>query len=229
MFPYTGSKYAHQPGLHFGELRLCLNHVEYSLSHVEYSLSHVEYSLYHVDGSLGHVECSQNRIECSLNHVERSQSHVKHSLSHVECPLNFESVDGSLGHVACSQNRIKCSLNHVGCSLFHVECSLNYVECSHVQDQNTRNIQSFYVILPVPYTPLCSHLESLAPSITFCTGCVRQKKKSQYSSMVVDSIRFTNPRALGGYSMTQLVKRAPPLIPQQLRGIIDVERSQDSL
>jgi hypothetical protein len=28
---------------------------------------------------------------------------------------------------------------------------------------------------------------------------------------------------------TQLVKRAPPLIPQQLRGIIDAERSQDSL
>jgi hypothetical protein len=29
--------------------------------------------------------------------------------------------------------------------------------------------------------------------------------------------------------MTQMVKRAPPLIPQQVRGIIDAERSQDSL
>jgi len=29
--------------------------------------------------------------------------------------------------------------------------------------------------------------------------------------------------------MTQLVQRAPPLIPQQVRGIIDAERSQDSL
>jgi hypothetical protein len=29
--------------------------------------------------------------------------------------------------------------------------------------------------------------------------------------------------------MTQLVKRAPPLIPQQVRGIINAERSQDSL
>ena len=29
--------------------------------------------------------------------------------------------------------------------------------------------------------------------------------------------------------MTQLVKHAPPLIPQQVRGIMDAERSQDSL
>jgi hypothetical protein len=32
-----------------------------------------------------------------------------------------------------------------------------------------------------------------------------------------------------GSSMTQLGKRAPPLISQQVRGIIIAERSQDSL
>jgi hypothetical protein len=40
----------------------------------------------------------------------------------------------------------------------------------------------------------------------------------------------TAPPATGeSTDMTQLVKRAPPLIPQQAGGIIDAERSQDSL
>jgi hypothetical protein len=41
--------------------------------------------------------------------------------------------------------------------------------------------------------------------------------------MQVAQCRYVNP------GMTQLVKRAPPLIPQKVRGFIDAERSQDSL
>jgi hypothetical protein len=56
-----------------------------------------------------------------------------------------------------------------------------------------------------------------------------RKNPCCHGHMTMDDHEIFALYASSGHFITQLVKCAPPLIPQQLRGIIDAERSQDSL